>query len=159
MKTALSLFTGLTLATVVATSALADGHANKALMGAVKARKATMQLYAFNIGILGAMAKGDVEYNADAASAAATNLATLSSMNQMALWPPGSDNGALGDATGALPAIWADGSKVGEAGMAMATASASLAAVAGDGLDALRGGIGAVGKSCGGCHDTYRQPQ
>ncbi len=159
MKIRFTLALGLAFAGALTTTTLADGHGNKAAMAAVQARQATMDLYAFNLGILGAMAKGAVDYDADAAKAAATNLAALSSMNQMAMWPPGSDTDAMGDATRALPAIWAADSKVFEAGMAMATATGALAEVAGDGLDALRGGIGAVGKSCGGCHDTYRQPK
>ncbi len=159
MKTGITLATGLAFAATLGTAALSDGHADKAALAAVKARQATMQLYAFNLGILGGMAKGAIEYNADAASAAATNLASLSSMNQMAMWPPGTDNGALGDATAALPAIWNDGGKVMEAGMSLATASAAMAEAAGGGLDGLRGAIGAVGKSCGGCHDTYRKPK
>ena len=159
MKTGITLVTGLALAGSLATAAFSDGHADKATMAAVKARQAAMQLYAYNLGILGAMAKGAVDYDAGAASAAAGNLAALTSMNQMAMWPPGSDNGALGDATAALPAIWAEGSKIGEAGMAMATSAAALSEAAGGGLDSLRGAIGAVGKSCGGCHDTYRQPK
>lgn len=159
MKFGITLAAGLALAGTLATTALSDGHADKATMAAIKARQASMQLYAFNIGILGAMAKGAVEYDADAASAAAANLAALTSMNQMAMWPPGSDNATLGDATAALPAIWQEGSKIGEASMAMATASAAMAEAAGGGLDSLRGAIGAVGKGCGGCHDAYRQPK
>lgn len=156
MKWALTTAAGIAVAGVMATSALSDGHADKAAMAAVKARQASMQVYAFNIGILGAMAKGAVEYDAAAASAAAGNLALLGQMNNMAMWIPGTDNETLGDATAALPAIWQEGSKIGEAGMAFATSTAALAEVAGNGLDALRGGIGPVGQSCGGCHDGYR---
>ena len=159
MKIRFTLALGLVLAGALSSTTLADGHENKAAKAAVKARQATMDLYVFNLGILGAMAKGAVDYDADAAKAAAGNLAVLSSMNQMAIWPPGSDTDTLGDVTRALPAIWAADSRAFEAGMALATSAAALSNVAGDGLDALRGGIGAVGKSCGGCHDTYRQPK
>jgi cytochrome c556 len=38
----------------------------------------------------------------------------------------------------------------------MTDASAALASVAGEGLDALRSKIGDVGKSCKGCHDNFR---
>ncbi len=41
-----------------ATATMADGHLEKA----VKARQAVMQLYAYNLGQLGAMAKGEAEY-------------------------------------------------------------------------------------------------
>jgi len=48
----------------------ADGPYDKA----IKARQAMFQLYSFNIGILGAMAKGDRDYDADVAREAAENL-------------------------------------------------------------------------------------
>lgn len=151
---------GILAAAVIATSAVGDGHADKAVLAAVKARQSQMTLYSFNIGLLGGMARGTIEYDADAATAAARNLAALSQLDQSRLWPQGSDNVALGaDTTQALPAIWEAGSTVGEKGMALATAAIALEQVAGTGLDALRGGIGDVGKSCGSCHETYRQKQ
>jgi len=41
---------------------------------------------------------------------------------------------------------------------ALVDAATKLSAVAGDGLDALKGAIGPVGKSCGGCHKPFREP-
>ena len=153
MKTVLFAAIGIVATGAVATSAFADGH----LEQAVKARKGFMQVVAFNLGPLGAMAKGEMEYDAELAANNAKNLQALSTMNTGAMWPAGSDNAALGeDKTRALPAAWAADSKVGEKHQAWADASANLAAVAGDGLDALKGAIGDVGKSCGGCHDNYR---
>ena len=40
--------------------------------------------------------------------------------------------------------------------MALISAADDMQAAAGDGLDALRGAIGPVGKSCGGCHEDFR---
>ena len=158
MKTGILGFAGFLAAAVIATSAIGDGHADKAIDAAVKARQSQMTLYAFNIGLLGGMAKGDIEYDADAATAAARNLASLSQLDQSRLWPQGSDNVALGaDKTEALQAIWQAGSTAGEKGMALATAAVAMEQAAGGGLDALRGAIGAVGKSCGACHESYRQ--
>ena len=148
---------GITLAAVAfAGTVWAGSHGGNP---AVKARKAHMQLYAFNLGKLGGMAKGEVEYNAEAAQAAANNLAALSSLSQGAYWPAGTSMDDLGDATEAMPAIWQEGSKAGEIGGQLAEASANLASVAGDGLDALRGAMGGVGKACGTCHETYRKPK
>ena len=156
MRPALFATLGLIAAGAVATSALADGHLEKA----VKARKGFMQVVAFNLGPLGAMAKGEMDYDADLATNNAKNLHALSIMNNGAMWPAGSDNAALGeDKTRALPAAWAADSKVGEKHKAWIDASAKLAEVAGNGLDALKGAIGDVGKSCGGCHDNYRAEQ
>jgi len=153
MKAVLFAALGAVAVGAVSTSVLADGHIAKA----VEARQGFMKVVAFNLGPLGAMAKGEMEYDAEAAAAFAKNLEVLSAMNTGAMWPAGSDNAALGeDKTRALPAAWEADSKVGEKHQAWTEASASLAAVAGDGLDALKGAVGDVGKSCGGCHDDYR---
>ncbi|MDD9922217.1 MAG: cytochrome c [Boseongicola sp.] len=123
---------------------------------AVKARKAHMQLYAHNLGILGGMARGNMEYDADAAQAAASNMAALSSLNQRSYWAPGTSNAELGDETKALPAIWEQGSTAGQIGGELAAASAALAEVAGNGLEALGPALGPVGATCGACHKAYR---
>ena len=159
MKNGLTLLAGLIVAVVLGSNAVSDESSDaKAIAAAVKARQSQMTLYAFNIGLLGGMAKGEIEYDAGAASAAAANLAALSQLDQSRLWPQGSDNQALGmDATEALPAIWAPDSKVGERAMAMTTAALAMQDAAGQGLEALRGAIGPLGKSCGGCHEDYRQ--
>ena len=121
----------------------------------IAARESQMKLMAFNIGLLGGMAKGDIDYNGEAASSAAANLAALAALDMHRAWPKGSDNSA-NDNTRALPAIWEEGSKVGESLMNLKTTTAALADAAGTDLDALRGAIGPVGKTCGGCHKMYR---
>ncbi len=151
----LPIILALACSAAVAGSAFAGGHGGNP---AVKARKAHMQLYAFNLGTLGAMAKGEVEYDAAAASAAAGNLAAVASLNQRAYWVPGTSSDDLPDESRALPAIWEEGSKAGEIGASFAEAAAALAAVAGDGREAMAGAIGAVGKGCGDCHKAYRAP-
>ncbi|MFK7753777.1 MAG: cytochrome c [Sedimentitalea sp.] len=142
----------------VAPIAQAGGHSDTPQQAASKARIAQMKLYSFNLGLLGGMAKGAVDYDAAAAKGAAENLAALASMDQSRMWPQGSDSDTLSTSR-ALPAIWMPGSKALEKAATMAETSAALAAVAGDGLDQLRGGIGPVGQSCGGCHDDYRKPK
>ena len=149
----------LTAATVMLGGiATAESHVDPAIAGAIKARQATMQLYAFSLGTLGGMAKGAIDYDADAASAAANNLAALTKLNQMAMWPQGSDSESV-DGSRALPAIWTDFAGVSEKAKAAADAADAMAMAAGNGLDALRGAIGGVGASCGGCHKAYRAPE
>ncbi|NJO38107.1 MAG: cytochrome c [Rhizobiales bacterium] len=152
MRSAVFTALGMLAVGAFSTSVLADGHLEKA----VKARQSFMQVAAFNLGPLGGMAKGEMDYDAETASTFAKNLALLSTMNTGAMWPEGSDNEALGKKTNALPAAWAADSKVMEKYGDWAKATTELAATAGNGLDALRSGVGAVGKSCGGCHDLYR---
>lgn len=137
----------------VAAPVLADKAAEKA----IGARKAQMQLYAFNIGQLGAMAKGEVDYDAGVAKVAAENLASLAALNGMAMWPQGTDSTSMPDMTRAKVEAWTTWPAIAKDSEALVASSAALAAVAGEGLDALRGGIGAVGKSCGGCHKAYRE--
>ena len=149
---------GLALVASFTTVASSDTAANEAMLKAIKARQAQMQLYAFNLGQLGAMAKGETPYDVGLASAAAGNLAQLSNLNGAAVWPMGSDIDSLGkDVTTALPAIWQSGSDVGAKAAALRDATAAMQAAAGESLESLQGAIGAVGASCGGCHKVYRQ--
>ena len=147
---------GLAAAALAATAVYAGGHGGNP---AVKARKAHMQLYAHNLGTLGGMAKGDMDYNADLAQAAANNLAAMSMLNQMSYWPPGTSTAELGDETRALPAGWESASMddVMAKGTALAEAAGAMQAAAGS-LEGIQAAIGAVGSACGACHKVYRQP-
>jgi cytochrome c556 len=128
---------------------------------AVNARQSLMHLYAFNLGQLGAMVKGEMEYNADLAKVSADNLVKASTMNGMAMWPKGSSMDAEGMAgkTWAKADIWADGSDIGEKAKALREAAAQMADVAGNGLDAVKGAMGGVGGACKGCHEKFRAPK
>ena len=143
---------------VVAGLALAAGHGPSPAEQAIKARQAKMSLYSYNLGILGAMAKGEVDYNAESAGLAAGNLAALTSVYMPTAWMPGTDNVSM-QGTRALPAIWASGSDIGAKAMALRDAAAAMAGAAGTDLAGLRGSIGDVGKACGGCHEPYRAEQ
>lgn len=123
---------------------------------AIKARQANFQLYSFYAGPLFAMAKGDQDYDAELASTLANNLNTITHMNTGMMWLPGSDNEARKGKTRAKPGAWAEDSDILEKYETLRTATADLAGVAGDGLDAMRSKIGAVGEGCKGCHDEYR---
>ena len=130
-----------------------DGPHDKA----IKARQAMFQLYNFNLGILSAMAKEKIPYDAAIAAEAANNLSAAANLGQSQFWPQGSDNATEGNArTRALPAIWETFPAITEKADALKTATAALAPVAGNGLDALQGAMGDVGGSCKGCHDDYR---
>ena len=143
----------------VAVLAYADSHNNdKQIAAAIKARQSQMQLHAFNLGVLGAMAKEEVPYDAAAASGAANNLAALASMSQAGYWLPGSDSDSV-EGTRALPAIWAADSKIGDKGQDFVDAVSAMQSAAGTDLAALQAAMGAVGKSCCSFHETYRKPQ
>lgn len=123
---------------------------------AIKARQGLMRIYAHSLGILGGMAKGEVEYNADAAQTAADNLLAAATINQSAMWPQGTDAESMPGKTTALPAIWEKFPDIATKGKALVDAATTMQANAGS-LDGIRANIGAVGGSCGGCHKAYRQ--
>ncbi len=123
---------------------------------AIKARQSYFQLVSFNAGPLFGMAKGNVAYDAKKAQEFANNLLALTSLKNGAMWPKGSDNVAKKGKTRALPAIWESNSKIGDASKAFKTAVTELAGVAGNGADALKSKVGALGASCGGCHKPFR---
>jgi cytochrome c556 len=153
------LIPALAIALSLSLSALTvSAQAQDAVSAAIKARQAQMALYAFNLGQLGAMAKGAVDYDADAAKAAAGNLVKLTSLSGGAMWLPGSDDMSA-DKTRALPAIWENFPDVAAKSSAVAEAAVAMEAASGNGLDALRGAIGPLGGACGACHKAYRAPE
>ena len=148
---------GLTLISLtLLTPALAAKDPN---INAIKARQGLMQLRSFNAGPLFGMAKGKISYDAELASTLANNLLLQTKLNMGRAWPKGSDNVAYKGKTGALPEAWSTYPKVAEKGKAYVKAVEDLAAVAGNGADALKSKIGALGKSCKGCHDDFREKQ
>lgn len=124
----------------------------------IAARQSQMKLYAFNIGQLGAMAKGEMPYDAAVASGAADNLAKLSSLDASQMWPGGSDNGS-NPKSYAKPDIWSNFPDVMAKSKAMGEAVAAMQGAAGKDLESLRGAIGALGGSCQSCHKAYRVPK
>ncbi len=127
----------------------------------IKARKAVMQIYAFNVGQLAAMVKGKMPYDAAAASAAANNLLAAATMKNAAMWPKGSDASAPGldGKTRAKAENWTQYPKAAEAGKALVAAATKMAGAAGNGVDAIKANFGAVGASCKGCHKPFRAPK
>ena len=106
----------------------------------IQARQAFMKVYAFNLGLLGAMAKGKADYDAKLASAAANNLLAAAKMNNSAMWPAGSDVNAEGlkGKTRAKPEAWSRYPEVGEKHQALTNALTAMAAEAGNGLNAVQ---------------------
>jgi cytochrome c556 len=157
MKISKKLAVIATSVSLVAGAAWADGHVNKGIEAAVKARQAMMQLYSYNLGQLGAMAKTTVPYDAEAASKSAGNLLTLMSIDQSTMWPQGSDTPTI-EGTAALPAIWEKYPDIATKGMALNEAVIALNAAAGTDLASLQGAMKPVGEACGACHKAYRKP-
>ncbi len=139
---------------------VATGHANQdPNEKAIKARQGEMQLRAFNAGPLFGMAKGQVDYDAELAKKLAGNLKLMLDLDNGRAWAPGSHNGAYPGKTTALPKIWDTYPEISEYGKNYAKAVNELAALAGNGRDALKSKIGDLGKACKACHDDFREKQ
>lgn len=137
----------------VAGLALADEAGEKA----IKARQSLMQLYSFNLGALGAMAKEAVPYDAKTASVHANNLMHATMIEHVGLWPEGTHSDAYGDKTAALEKIWSTYPAIVEKNEALTAAAKKMAEEAGNGLEAVKANLGEVGKTCKGCHDDFRK--
>ena len=127
----------------------------------INARQSVMTLYGYNLGLLGAMAKGSMPYDAKVATDAAHNLLSISQMKNSTMWPAGSDIDApgLANKTGAKANIWSSFPEVGEKSQALTENLTTMSLVAGDGVDAIRTNIGSVGKACKACHEEFRQEE
>lgn len=153
---------GLLMSISLAVSATAIAGEGFPYEKEIKARQAFMQVYAYNLGLLGAMAKEKSPYDAKIAMAAANNLLAASKMDNSTMWPKGSDAESEGlnkKLTRAKPDIWTTYPKVKEKGEALQKALSEMAAVAGNGLAAVKANMGAVGKGCKGCHKPFRIPK
>jgi len=148
--TAPTLALALALPLALPQAALADD-------AAIGARKAQFQLFAFNLGVLGGMAQGRMDYDADVAQGAADHLYHLTRQFNPMLWPEGSDN-ASAENTRALPAIWENLDDFAQRYGALAQAAEAMQTAAGTDLASLQGALGGVGGACAACHDNYRAP-
>ena len=150
-----------TIATLLTAAALGAAGAPviaQSIEGAVKARKADMQLRVHYLALLGGMAKGAIPYDAGKAQKAADSLKAMLALDRSRMWPQGSDSFSI-DGTRAKPEIWDNFPDFVAKGKANGAAIMELAAVAGKGLDALRPAVGKVGQTCSACHKQYREPE
>jgi len=122
----------------------------------VKQRQAVMTLQGKYWGPIAGMASGKVSpYNADVV---ARNATYLENLGQMA-WD-GFDVSTKDVKSAALPAIWENPAKFKEAADRLQNELVKLGAVARARDEAgVKAQFGAVGKSCGGCHESFRAKQ
>lgn len=145
------------LLVIVSTGVIgADDDPNLVL---IKGRQGDMNMRTFFATPLFGMAKGDIPYDAEKAANLANNLKLMLQLDMGGAWAAGTGNDKYKGKTHALPEIWSTYPKVAEKGKEYAAAVNEFAAVAGDGLDALRSKIGAVGDGCKGCHDDFREKE
>lgn len=122
----------------------------------LKYRQNAMKSVGANISNVAMVAKGEFSSLANVAANARAIRDGLAAAGP--LFPAGT--GSEAGKTRALPTVWERGSEF-DAAMEKSLAAAGdmvAAAETGD-LGQIRGALGALGKTCGGCHDTFRQKQ
>jgi cytochrome c556 len=121
----------------------------------VKQRQAAMTLQLKYLGPLFAMAQGKAPFNAETVARNAAYLDVLDRMAWDGFDPSSKDTTAT---TRALPVIWSEPAKFKEAQTHFQSAVSELVAASKSGDEAkMKAAIGAVGKSCGACHDHFRE--
>jgi cytochrome c556 len=119
----------------------------------IKFRKGVYQVVGWHVRPMGAMVKGQMPYDQAAFARNAEIVAMMSTVAPHA-FAAGSDKGE----TRAKPEIWSDAAgfkKVMDNFQAEAAKLAEVAKTA-TSVDQVRGQFGALGKSCGACHDNFR---
>jgi cytochrome c556 len=119
----------------------------------VKQRQAAMTLIGKYFGPLGAMAQDKAPFNGEMVNRNALLLEALAKMP----WD-GFQEVTANEKSGALPAVFKDPAKFKKASEDMQAAIANLVTVSKTSdAPALKAAIGGIGKTCGGCHDNFRE--
>jgi len=119
----------------------------------VKQRQAAMALQGKYFGPMAAMAQDKAPFKADVVAYNASLLDALSRMP----WD-GFDASTKDVKSATLPAAYTDTAKFKSAQDQFNSAVEKLVAASkGSDMAATKAAIGAVGKTCGGCHDNFRQ--
>lgn len=135
----------------VADVAKSEKHAKKAN----HIRHSVFALLGANMGTLGGMAKGKIPFDAKVVERNATRINQLSFM--IADYTR-TDTSAYKVKTEALPKVWKEREAFEKRIDDLTSASAKLVKVSTSGDEsAIKAAIGGVGKTCGGCHDNFKE--
>lgn len=123
---------------------------------ALEARQGFMKMLSINMGALAGMAKGEIAYDAAAATTAGNNIEALTKYTVPALFIEGTspDDGVE---TEALPAIWENSEDFAAKYAALGEAAMGAGAAAGGGQEAVGPVVQKLGEACKACHDDYRK--
>ena len=151
------------LSIVAVCSAVLLGPTNAVTLGqpdpgakAIETRQGYMKLVVWEAGPLFDMAKGEIAYDADAASAHAANLKAISQYPYTGLFIDGTSKADRPGKTRAMADIWQDQARFETAFNDWQAAVAALADAVGGGQPALAAAVSGLGKSCGGCHKPFK---
>ncbi len=141
----------LFIAACVLTASTTIALAHSGATGIVKQRMEAMKAISASMKEIGAMMKGEAEFDAELISARAVEMKQHAS-EMPAMFPEGSGHGV----SEALPVIWESFERFSSIASDLESASDELAAVSS--IEQLPGAMVAVGKTCKACHRDYRKP-
>jgi cytochrome c556 len=144
---------GLAAAVTVLASGAAMAQAKPEIL--VKQRQSAMTLIGKYWGPMAGMMQGKIPYDAAVIQRNAGFLDNLSRMPWDGFHDSTKDVKSV-----ALPAVWSDAAKFREAASRLENEASRLVQVSRSGDEgAVKAQLGAVGKSCGGCHNDFRAKQ
>jgi cytochrome c556 len=136
---------------VMADPAKSEKHAKKA----TDLRHAVFTLLGANMGALGGMAKGKIPFDAKVVE---RNSRRINQLSLMVSDYTKTDTRAFKVDTAALPKVWAERAEFEKSIEKLTMASQKLVNVSTSGDEsAIKAAIGGVGKTCGGCHDDFKE--
>ena len=137
----------LTLGLLAGLTTIAVGQAD-----AIKTRQAAMKAIGGSMGSLVKMIKGEAPFDAAVAKAAVATIGEKAK-DFDTLFPAGSDKGE----TEAKATIWSDTAGFKAALAKLQAAAKDNAETVGGSVDTVKATVGALGATCKGCHDGYRE--
>ena len=140
------------LATILAIISLSTAYAADEPENIIKFRQTVMKGNGAHITNIAAVVKGQVTITANLVADAQAIADGLQNFGK--LFPPGTEGGK----TNALAKIWDDRAGFDKAlADAQAAAQSMIGATASNDIATIGKALGALGKSCGGCHKPYRK--
>ncbi len=121
---------------------------------AVDYRQGVMNVFSWNVGLMGAMMKGEVPFDAVAFQGHAADLASAAGLNILKGFPEDS----VTDDSDAKDEIWLNWSDFESKLQGLRSESAKLAEVAASGDEAaIKAQFDATRRACKACHDDYKE--
>ncbi|MEX2524879.1 MAG: cytochrome c [Gammaproteobacteria bacterium] len=157
-----AVFTSIVLALAAGTLLTASAHDDgdgptpaERAAGATETRQAVFKLLGYNMGTIGAMAKGDIEFDAGIAERNARRIANLASMIPELF--ARMDTLEFDVETEALDVIWEKPEQFRSRAMDLVEGANEFADIAADGdrMEVI-GNVRELGSNCGNCHDDFR---
>lgn len=142
---------------LVSTSAAQEGPSpEEQAANATATRQAVFKLLGFNMGAIGAMARGRIDFDAAIAERNARRIAALAPMIPEVF--AAMDTREFEVETEALPIIWDNMDEFAGNAQKLVDAANTFADIAAGGdQEATMGGLRAFGGTCGNCHDSFRE--